>query len=515
MDWAETMTEQRRAIKVLTLNTLAFTVCFAAWMMNGVLITFLVSNGLYDWDKAQMGWLIGIPVLTGSLTRLPVGVLTDKYGGRIVFGTLLLISAIPMYLVSYADTYTHFLLTGLGFGLSGASFAVGIAYTSVWFSRDRQGIALGIFGAGNAGAALTTMGAPVLLTSLTDHGANMEGWRTLPQLYALALVIMAVVFFLFTHSKKIEHNHDLTLVQRLAPLKYARVWRFGLYYFLVFGGFVALAQWLVPYYVNVYSMTVASAGMMAAIFSLPSGVIRALGGWMSDRLGPRSVMYGVLGACTVCFLLLVVPRMDIQSPGEGVMADRSGTVTSVSEREVLVGDRSYALRAPQEFNKSDQDDRVLVLPTSNFWHEPVVQVGDSVQRRQLLAKGVTHIYFQANVWIFTGIVFVAGIMMGIGKAAVYRHIPDYFPNDVGVVGGMVGVLGGLGGFVGPVIFGYTLRASGIWTTSWMFLAIVSAVCLVWMHSVIQRQERDRRAARNVAEKLTGSEPLSTRNVPTY
>jgi NNP family nitrate/nitrite transporter-like MFS transporter len=181
----------------------------------------------------------------------------------------------------------------------------------------------------------------------------------------------------------------------------------------------------------------------------------------------------------------------------------------------MVGDRSYALREPQEDAISGRDDDILILPTSNFWHEPVVQVGDEVQRRELLAKGVTHVYFQANVWIFTGIVFVAGIMMGIGGAAVYRHIPDYFPNDVGVVGGMVGVLGGLGGFFGPVIFGYLLRASGIWTTNWMFLALVSAVCLVWMHFVIQRQERRQDLVRNAEEKTEGRDPLSPRNVPTF
>ena len=135
---------------------------------------------------------------------------------------------------------------------------------------------------------------------------------------------------------------------------------------------------------------------------------------------------------------------------------------------------------------------MLILPTSNFWHEPVVQVGDEVKRRQLLAKGVTHIYFQANVWIFTGIVFVAGIMMGIGKAAVYRHITDYFPSDVGVAGGMVGVIGGLGGFICPVIFGYLLKGTGIWTTTWMFLALLAATSLVWMHFSIQRV-RDERA----------------------
>jgi NNP family nitrate/nitrite transporter-like MFS transporter len=132
---------------------------------------------------------------------------------------------------------------------------------------------------------------------------------------------------------------------------------------------------------------------------------------------------------------------------------------------------------------------MLILPTSTFWHEPVIQVGDEIEHRQLLAKGVTHIYFQANVWIFTGVVFVAGIMMGIGMAAVYRHITDYFPNDVGVAGGMVGVMGGLGGFIGPVIFGYLLKGTGIWTTNWMFLFLVSGVCLVWMHLAIQRTKR--------------------------
>ena len=103
---------------------------------------------------------------------------------------------------------------------------------------------------------------------------------------------------------------------------------------------------------------------------------------------------------------------------------------------------------------------MLIFPTFSSWQEPVVQVGDEVNRKELLARGVTNIFFQANVWIFTGLVFVAGIVMGIGMAAVYKHIPDYFPDDVGVVGGMVGVLGGLGGFVCPVIFGYLLREIG-------------------------------------------------------
>lgn len=481
------MTDNGRALKVLAMNTLAFTVCFACWMMNGVLATFLVDNGLEKWNAVEIGWLIGVPVLTGSITRLPVGVLTDRYGGRIVYTLLMLLAAIPLWLVSYADGYWSFLFASLGFGLTGASFAVGIAYTSVWFSKERQGTALGIFGAGNAGAAITSMGAPVLLRSLTSGDAGLEGWRQLPRLYAGALVVTAVLFFLLTHTRIVAGSEGRSLRQRLAPLGEVRVWRFGLYYFFVFGGFVALAQWLIPYYLNVYSLSLATAGLMASIFSLPSGVIRALGGYLSDKLGARAVMYWVLGSSLVCCALLIVPRMDIEAPGEGIMAPAPGRITAVSSSRIEMGERSFALLEPPENPTNfENDPDVLIWPRFEFWQEPVVAEGATVKRKELLARGVTHIYFQANVWIFTALVFVLGIAMGIGKAAVYRHIPDYFPRDVGVVGGIVGVLGGLGGFACPIAFGYLLRWTGIWTTCWMFFLALTAVCLVWMHVVVRR-----------------------------
>lgn len=484
------MREEHKAHVVLTLNTIAFTVCFAVWMMNGVLVTFLVDNAVFRWDKSQIGWLIGIPVLTGSLMRLPVGVLTDKYGGRIVYTVLMLVAAVATFLLSYANSYSQFLLASLGFGISGASFAVGIAYTSVWYSQGKQGTALGIFGAGNAGAALTAMGAPYLLSWLTDGGTNLEAWRRMPQFYALALFAMAVVFYFCTFSKRVEGAEGLKLSERLRPLKYLRVWRFGLYYFLVFGGFVALAQWLIPYYVNVYTMSVAAAGMMTSIFSLPSGVIRAFGGWLSDRFGPRPIMYWVLGACIFSTALLIVPRMEIESPGEGIMAVKGGTVTEVNTNEIVVAGISYEYRNRDKVGSyktlADAQHGVFVFPTNTFWQEPVVEVGDLVRKRQLIARGVTHIFFQANVWIFTLLVFIVGVMMGIGKAAVYKFIPEHFPKEVGVVGGIVGVVGGLGGFVCPVIFGYLLRFTGLWTTCWMFLFAVSVVCLAWLHLVARR-----------------------------
>jgi NNP family nitrate/nitrite transporter-like MFS transporter len=481
------VTSAGRANVTLALNTVAFTVCFAAWMLNGVLVTFLVDNQVYDWTSSQMGVLIGVPVLTGSLTRLPLGMLTDRFGGRPVYTLLMLGAAVPMFLLSRVDSYTGFLVASLGFGLCGGSFAVGIAFTAVWYPQKRQGTALGIFGAGNAGAALTTLGAPTILGFLTQDGTALEGWRRLPVIYAVVLVIMAIVFYLGTHNRVPEGAASKTIRQLLQPLKVMRVWRFGLYYFLVFGGFVALAQWLVPYYLSVYGMTIVTAGLMASIFSLPSGIVRALGGWLSDRWGARHVLFWVLAVTGVSCFLLIFPKMDIESPGRAVLARRAGNVTAVSGSAVTVDDLVYSI-SPQEPGAvtAFADSRTLVLPVVHTWQEPAVEVGDAVVKREVIAHGITHVFFQANVWIFTFLVFVIGIAMGIGKAAVYKYIPDYFPNDVGVVGGIVGVLGGLGGFVCPIVFGYLLDGLGLWTTTWMFLFVVTVICLAWLSIVVRR-----------------------------
>ncbi len=492
------MTERSLGKKILALNTIAFTVCFAVWTMYGVLATFLVDTRILPIDKAALGWLIGMPVLSGSILRLPVGLLTDKHGGKPVFIGVMLVSALGTVFTAMATEFWQFVAAGLVFGIAGTGFAVGIAYTSVFWPREKQGTALGIFGIGNAGSAVTTLLSPLILKNLTNGGQNPEGWRILPLIYGGSLVVMTVIFALTTTNRRPEGANQKSMADRLRPLKDARVWRFGVYYFLVFGAFVALSQWLVPYYLSVYSMSLATAGLMASIFSLPSGLIRALGGWASDKFGARSTMYWVLSSCALLFALVIAPRMDITSPGESVMADRAGTVASISPGEIKVEDKVYKFKASTKnggqaerlrtFTTSLQEG-TLIWPQRESWQEPVVQVGQSVKKKELLARGVTHVYFQANVWVFTAIVFLAGIMMGIGKAAVYRHIPDYFPNDVGVVGGLVGVIGGLGGFFCPVLFGYLLRLTGLWTSCWLFLAALSAFCLVWMHLVILRMVR--------------------------
>lgn len=483
------MSERNPSRRVLAVNTLAFFVCFAVWTIYGVLITFLVDHGVLHITKAQIGWLIGAPILTGSILRLPVGMLTDRYGGKRVYIGVMLFAAIGMFLTRFANDFNGFLWAGLAFGISGTSFAVGVGYTALWFPREKVGTALGLFGMGNIGTALTALGAPYLLKSFTNDGKYLEGWRMLPQVYAAGLIAMAIIFAFVAVPKRLEASAQKTIGQMLLPLRQVRVWRFGLYYFLLFGGFVALAQWLIPYYVTVYGMSLAGAGMMATLFSMPSALTRAVGGFLSDKIGARTTLYIVLSGVALVFLLLSAPRMDITSPGEGVLADKPGQVTDVSAGLIVAGGVSYRYKLQSVDERAVADTNALVWPRFDSWQEPAVKIGDQVTKKQVLASGQTHIHFQANQGVFTGLLFLAGILMGLGMAAVYKHIPEYFPNEVGVVGGLVGVLGGLGGFVLPIVFGYLLGASGIWTTCWLLLSALSIVCAVWMHLAILATSR--------------------------
>nr|WP_315253736.1 MFS transporter [uncultured Flavobacterium sp.] len=465
--------------RILFLNTLAFTVCFACWTLNGVLVTFLVDNGIFKWDIVQVGWLLGIPILTGSVMRLPIGILTDKFGGKYVFSLLLLLCSIPLFLLPFADSFFMFALLSFFFGMVGTSFAVGIGFTSIWYPKEWQGRALGIFGMGNAGAAITTFMAPSLLNEFSIEDPQ-NGWKLLPVIYGAALVVIGIIFLIFTKNKKIE-NQTKSVPQMLQSLKSTRVWRFGAYYFLVFGCFVAYSQWLLPNFMNVYQTSLVMGGMFATMFSLPSGVIRAFGGYLSDKFGARKVMYWVLASSVILSALLMIPKMDITTSGPGVMATKKGIITAVSNTLVKVGEKEFPINL-----KVAKPIENTIFPTRNSWQEVVVSQNQEVKKKELIAKGVTAIHFSANMWVYLILVILIGISWGIGKAAVYKHIPEYFPTEVGVVGGMVGMIGGLGGFFGPIIFGYLLTTTGIWSSSWIFILLFSAACLIWMHVTVTK-----------------------------
>lgn len=414
---------KRQQTTALTTSTLAFTVCFAVWTIFSIIgIKIKAELGLND---TQFGLLVATPILTGSLSRIFLGIWADQYGGKLIFTLVMLVTAFAVFLLTLASTYPMFLLAALGLGLAGGSFAVGVSYVSKWYPQNKQGTALGIFGMGNVGAAVTNFGAPILLVALGGQ------WKSVALVYACVLALTAILYFIFAKEdpvhkarKKQGVKHD-SFVKQLAPLKHMQVWRFAFYYFFVFGGYVALALWLPRFYTGAYGLPLATAGMLAAVYALPGSIFRALGGWMSDKIGARAVMYWTFGVSLAVLFFLSYPATDYSVAG---------------------------IDGPIDFN--------ITIP----------------------------------LWAFIGLTIILGFMMSLGKAAVYKHIPVYYPDHVGAVGGMVGLIGGLGGFFMPIAFGVMNDVIGVWTSCFMLLALLVGVNLTWMHFAILRSEKRKNPA---------------------
>ncbi|ARQ57996.1 UNVERIFIED_ORG: NNP family nitrate/nitrite transporter-like MFS transporter [Rhizobium etli] len=392
--------------KALWISTVAFTLCFAVWTIFAI-IGVRIKQEL-NLNEAEFGLLIGTPVLTGSLVRIVLGIWTGRYGGRLVYTLTMLAAAVATFLLSYAHTYTQMLIAGLGVGLAGGSFAVGVAYVSPFFPAEKQGTALGIFGAGNVGAAVTKFAAPFVLLAW--------GWQAVAEIWAVCLAVMAIVFWFTTTDdpafrlRRERGAASKSLAQEFAPLQNVQVWRFSLYYFFAFGGFVALSLWLPRYLVGVYGFNLETAGMIAAAYSIPGSIFRAFGGVLSDKKGARSVMYAMFAVSAVATLILSLPV---------------ATITPV---------------------------------------------------------------------IFIAVIFVLGFFMSLGKAAVYKHIPGYYPDSVGAVGGVVGMMGGLGGFILPIAFGLLKDMTGLWSSCFLLLFAIVAISLIWMHLSVKQLSRQGHSA---------------------
>lgn len=406
-------TDQTLAV---TLTTTAFTVCFAIWTIFAIIgVQIKQEMGLTD---TQFSLLLGTPILTGSLIRLMLGIWADQYGGRPIYMAVMLSSAFFTWCLTYADTYEMMLLTSLGVGIAGGSFVVGISYLTRWFDKAHQGTALGVYGMGNIGAAITKLVAPFVMVAY--------GWHMVAQVWAVTLVVMALLFWFLTkdepqiREQKLSKAQPKSMRQALEPLKKLQVWRFSLYYFFVFGGFVALALWLPRYYVGVYGMDIKTAGVLAALFSIAGSLFRAIGGYLSDKCGARRVMYWTFFVCSICCFLLSYPATDYIVHG---------------------------IKSDIAFSMS-----MGFVP-------------------------------------FTAILFVLGFFMSLGKAAIYKHIPVYYPDNVGSVAGIVGLIGGLGGFFLPICFGYMNDVLNIWTGCFMLMFLLVAIAFIWMHVSIVALER--------------------------
>lgn len=408
---------------VLTLSTIGFTLMFAVWLMFGVLgIPIRKEFGLTD---VQLSWLAAIAILNGSIWRLFFGILADRFGGRIVFTLLVLATIIPSYMVSRASSYTELMVWAFFVGMAGNAFSVGISWNSAWFPREQQGFALGVFGAGNVGASVTKLIGPWLISIVPAAGlANgfiPGGWRFVPFLYCVLLAITAAALWFFTPANDKKPGANRSMKEMLKPLKYIRVWRFSLYYVVVFGAYVALSVWLPKYYVDVYQLDLKTAGLLTALFIFPASLLRPVGGYLSDKFGARRIMYWVFGATLLASFFLSLPSAKI----------------------------------------------IIDVPTSI---EPSGQ-------RELFQFSMDVVWF--TIWVF-----VVGICMGVGKAAVYKYIPEYFPKDVGAVGGLVGLLGALGGFFLPPLFAAFTKWTLMPQSTFFLLFLITAISFLWLHRTV-------------------------------
>jgi len=401
------------ANRALTTSTIAFTVCFAVWTIFSIIGVALKEQlGL---NEVQFGLLVGTPVLAGSLARVLLGVWTDRYGGRLVYTLTMLAASASTALLAFAQSYEQLLVAALGVGIAGGSFAVGVAYVSRFYPSGKQGTALGIFGVGNVGSSVTKFLAPFVMLAW--------GWQSVALIWSGVLALTAVVFWFTTPDDPAEARKNAkarSWAEEFGPLKDVRVWRFALYYFFVFGAFVALTLWLPRYLIGVYGFDIATAGMVAALYSIPASIFRAYGGTLSDKIGARTVLYWTFGIAAVTTFILAFPA------GQYLVQGIDGPVAF-----------SFAL-AP---------------------------------------------------WAFIAITFVLGFAMSLGKAAVFKHIPTYYPSNVGAVGGLVGMIGGLGGFVLPLVFGVLNELTGMWTSCFMALFVLVLALFVWMHVTVRQIER--------------------------
>ena len=362
----------------LLLGTGAFAFCFAVFGSLSAMMP--VFKRQFHLAPLQVSIAMAIPVLLGSLGRIPLGMLTDRLGGRKVFTATMLFSVIAPFLLGRANSYSQLLVFGLLTGLALASFSVGVAFVSGWYPPERQGFALGVYGAGNAGQSLAAFGAPLLFPYV---GLRNTFWT-----FAAILGIWAIIFLIFAKDAP-RATKPKPFDQMIRPLGQRMSSILSLLYFLTFGGFVAMSIYLPTFLTEMFKLTPQDAGMRTAGFVLLATAMRPLGGWLADKVGGLKI------------LMCIFP----------VVAASSGLLTFESIAPFTVGALSMAAA------------------------------------------------------------------IGLGNGAVFKLVPQYFPQSVGAVTGLVGAMGGLGGFFPPLLLGVIREHTGSFLWGFVLLGAFALICL--------------------------------------
>ena len=361
----------------LGLGTGAFALCFAVFGTMSAMMPLLSKQ--MHLTSVQKSAAVALPVLLGSLGRIPLGMLTDRFGGRIVFSAVMVMSIIPAFLMGTVSDYSHLLFYGFFIGIALASFSVGVGFVSGWYSAERQGFALGVYGAGNIGQSLAAFGSPFIAAAV---GMRWGFWT-----FGVLLTVWLLVFIAMARNAP-RSGAVKSLKEIVRPLSDRRSWILSLYYFLTFGGFVAMAVYLPIFLTEMFRLTPQNAGLRTAGFIVLATAMRPLGGTLADKVGGRAILKWVFPFVGVMAIFLACPMMVTFTIGALGMA----------------------------------------------------------------------------------------AAIGLGNGAVFKLVPQYFPDSVGSVTGLVGAAGGLGGFLPPLLLGLVKQQTGSFTIGFVFLGIFALAC---------------------------------------
>jgi NNP family nitrate/nitrite transporter-like MFS transporter len=302
-------TKLPKAATQLYLGTAAFACCFAVFGSVSAMMPLIARR--LELSAVEKSTALAVPVLLGSLARIPLGMLTDRFGGRRIFSITMALALVPAFLMGTVSSYRELLAYGLLIGIGLASFSVGVGFVSGWYSRERQGFALGMYGAGNIGQSMAAFGAPFIAAAA---GIRWGFWA-FGVLLAMCLLVFAT---LAQDAPRTAAPKSLTEI--LHPLRDGRSWLLSLYYFLTFGGFVAMALYLPIFLTEIFYLTPQDAGMRTAGFVLVATVMRPLGGILADKIGGRIVLKWVFPATAMFALFLACPLMSTFTIGALGMA---------------------------------------------------------------------------------------------------------------------------------------------------------------------------------------------------
>lgn len=362
----------------LALGAGAFALCFAVFGTMSAMMPMLSKQ--MHLSPLQKSVAVALPVLLGSIGRIPLGMLTDRFGGRIIFSAVMALSIIPAFLMGTVTDYAHLLLYGFLIGIALASFSVGVGFVSGWYSAERQGFALGVYGAGNIGQSFAAFGAPVIAAAA---GIRWGFWT-----FGVLLTLWLIVFALSARNAP-RQLAVRSLADIVRPLRDGRSWILSLYYFLTFGGFVAMAVYLPIFLTEMFGLSPQDAGFRTAGFVVLATAMRPIGGALADKIGGRVILKWVFTSTAVMAVFLVCPLMSTFTIGALGMA----------------------------------------------------------------------------------------AVIGLGNGAVFKLVPEYFPNSIGSVTGLVGAAGGLGGFFPPLLLGFIKQQTGSFLVGFVLLGVLSLVCL--------------------------------------